>query len=100
MQHLKKLTGIISVTVVLTVVFGLFTSASNPSAKVKVASNPNTVPAIDNTSVYNKLHLQELGLGENAYKLALKGWEKLKATGQVTKNIISICDFTQSSGNK
>lgn len=99
MQHLKKkLTGIIALCLALIVVLGLFTSASNASlVKTKTA---NVAPAVDNTSVYAKLHLKELGLGENAYKLALKGWERLKATGQVTKNIISICDFTQSSGNK
>lgn len=51
-------------------------------------------------SVYSNLHLQELGLNVTAFNLAVKGWEKLRASGDVSKNLISICDFTQSSKNK
>ncbi len=52
------------------------------------------------SSVYTKLHLQELGLSTTAFNLAVKGWEKLRTQGEVSKNLISICDFTQSSKNK
>lgn len=51
-------------------------------------------------SVYANLHLQEMGLSATAFNLAVKGWEKLRAKGEVSKNLISICDFTQSSKNK
>ena len=51
-------------------------------------------------SVYSSLHLKELGLSASAFNLAVKGWEKLRANGEVSKNLISICDFTQSSKNK
>jgi hypothetical protein len=50
--------------------------------------------------LYTKLNLSSLGLSETAFNLALKGWEKLKAKGEVSKSIISICDFTQSSNHK
>ena len=41
-----------------------------------------------------------MGLSENAFQLAVNGWGKLKQNGIVTKDIVSICDFTQSSNNK
>ncbi len=50
--------------------------------------------------IYQQLHLSELGLNKQAFDLAMKGLEKLKATGVVTKDILSICDFSQSSNNK
>ena len=56
--------------------------------------------AFPSSNLYSKLHLKELGLNEDAFNLAVKGWNKLKAKGEVSKNIISICDFTQSSNNK
>lgn len=63
-------------------------TATSPS----IASPPATV--------YSKLHLSSLGLPQAAFNIALTGWEKLKAKGIVSKNIIAICDFTQSSTQK
>src|SRR4051812_41435976 len=61
---------------------------------------PALKPAIVPIELYCKLDLSGLGLSETAFNLAVKGWEKLKAKGEVSKNIVSICDFTQSSKNK
>jgi hypothetical protein len=52
------------------------------------------------TGIYTRLQLQQLGLNESTFDLALKGWQKLKEKGEVSKSVISICDFTQSSNNK
>ena len=52
------------------------------------------------SSVYSNLHLKEFGLSEHTFNLAVKGWEKLKEKGGVSKNYLCICDFTQSSNNK
>jgi hypothetical protein len=52
------------------------------------------------TGIYTRLQLQQLRLNESTFDLALKGWQKLKEKGEVSKSVISICDFTQSSNNK
>ncbi|MES2619250.1 MAG: murein L,D-transpeptidase catalytic domain family protein [Bacteroidota bacterium] len=75
--------------------FLFFTSFTKPADEITL---PKRISASPN--IYSELHLKELGLNENAYNLAVKGWIKLKAKGEVSKNIISICDFTQSSNNK
>jgi len=75
-------------------------SASNPSGEGLVRNNTPVPITFEPASLYAKLNLKKLGLNQAAYQYALKGWEKLKAKGEISKNIISICDFTQPSGNK
>lgn len=97
MQNRRK--DLFRFTVLVALVFSslFFLSAGLPSANEdRVETNYAEQPAM----VYTKLHLKELGLTEKAFILSLKGWEKMKLRGEVSKNIISICDFTQSSNNK
>lgn len=68
-----------------------FTIQPKPSSNTFVQ---NTLPD------YSKLHFTEAGLSDDVYQMALAGWKKLKESGQVPKDILSICDFTQSSNNK
>lgn len=80
-----------------------FTSATESGKTVYTAakaSNSFSFLSTNYREVYSDLRLKELGLNENAFKMALKGWAKLKEKGQVNRDIISICDFTQSSNNK
>ncbi len=71
--------------------------AISPAA-VKKAAN---VPADPALSLYQKLSLEEKGLSFDAFSLALKGYNRLLANNRITRTgIISICDFSQSSGNK
>lgn len=73
---------------------------SGPYTTDAVTETTKTVPATSNELLYSKLNLQSLGLSQSAYNLAIKGWQKMKANGSVTKDIISICDFSQSSNSK
>lgn len=68
----------------------------------KPESDDVTTPiAIDNfQNLYQKLNLGQLGLSYKAYQLGIKGWQKMKADGTVTKDVIAICDFSQSSTQK
>jgi hypothetical protein len=85
----------------LLMAFLLFTSASKPSQPAEDIHYAKKAEAsVQPSSIYAQLHLKELGLGETAFQLAIKGWEKLKNQGQISKSIISICDFTQSANNK
>lgn len=51
--------------------------------------------------IYNKLHSSGFGLPKlESFKEALEGFYKLKAKGLVTKNIITLIDFSLSSNTK
>src|SRR5688572_26371865 len=51
--------------------------------------------------LYNSLRLEHLGLSKEAFDYALKGFNYLdKKQGLFKKNILSICDFSQSSKKK
>lgn len=74
---------------------------SGPYSTDATADNAKPVPQSSSTQLlYAKLNLKQLGLNQTAYMLAIKGWQKMKANGSVSKDIISICDFSQSSNNK
>lgn len=73
---------------------------SGPYTTDAVPQPANSVPANGTELLYAKLNLKELGLSQPAYMLAIKGWQKMKAKGLVSKDIVSICDFSQSSNSK
>lgn len=52
------------------------------------------------TGLYHNLELDKLGLNRTAYELAVKGWEKLKRSGSVSKEIVTICDFTKPANER
>ncbi len=52
-------------------------------------------------SVYDKLHLTELGLSRYAFDYAVKGYNYLRSSGKLKNDqIISIVDFSQASSKK
>lgn len=52
-------------------------------------------------SLYDSIHLEEVGLTPEAFALAWQGYQKLKEQGKVVKaDVLSICDFSQSSRRK
>lgn len=73
---------------------------SGPYTTDAVTETAKTVPATSSELLYAKLNLKDLGLSQPAYMLAIKGWQKMKAKGVVNKDIVSICDFSQSSNSK
>jgi len=94
-RTLLRISTFVSLLTILAIMFIFSTGFTKPADEATVVKPTVTMP-----DVYKKLHLKELGLSENAFNLALKGWNRLKAKGEVTKNIIAICDFTQSSTKK
>jgi hypothetical protein len=77
----------------------LIVTAFHPLQPEKsTASSSSTVTP--SATLYSKLHLSSLGLPQTVFNMALAGWQKLKAKGVVNKNVIAICDFTQSSTKK
>jgi L,D-transpeptidase catalytic domain len=52
-------------------------------------------------SVYDSLRLNTLGLAQEVFDIAMRGMEKLKASGKIINdNIISVVDFSQESSRK
>lgn len=53
------------------------------------------------TSLYDSIHLDELGLQKKVLELALKGFNKLSVRGKLNRDsILSIVDFSKSSREK
>jgi hypothetical protein len=53
------------------------------------------------TDIYSFLNLSQYGLSNEAYQLAIKGFNKLKESGQLlNSSILTIIDFSQSSTKK
>lgn len=51
--------------------------------------------------LYNYMDLEEAGLSEKAFEYAWRGYHNLVKRGKVRrKNVLSICDFSQSSSSK
>jgi hypothetical protein len=71
------------------------------------AANPRVVKATISTVefyskfLYDSLKLKKLGLSREALNYAYRGQQKLASKGRLNNpNILTICDFTQSSGNR
>ena len=102
-QNKRTTTFFLGVIIAMLALFISLTSGTD--ADIALSKNVQSTQAfsslfLNTLPVYSNLHLKELGLNEKAFHLALKGWAKLKSRGEVSKDIISICDFTQSSNNK
>jgi len=65
-------------------------------------AGPEKLPEVDeNQEVYAVLHLADFGLSTEAFRFALKGFEKLKKEGKLlNESVLTIIDFSQSSNKK
>lgn len=86
-------------------------SFNNPSTKKAVAASVASIadsvvaPATETVSLsavlYNKLNLDSLNLSQEALDYAIKGYEKLTASGAVNNNrYLTVIDFSQSGRQK
>ena len=72
-----------------------------PVLSAKSVSGFSLFVAAEATMLNDSLHLDTKGLSINALEYALKGFNYLQQKGLLlNKNILSICDFSQSSKNK
>ena len=68
---------------------------------VEPLDNTKKESCIAEVAVYDSLHLNDLGLSEQAFQYAVKGYDYLKEKGKISnENIISIVDFTKPSYEK
>ena len=78
-------------------------ASANKTAPSFLSANlieANTVEYKSNL-LYDSLQLNRIGLGREAMKYAYKGYHALLKKGMLENtSIITVCDFSQSSGNK
>jgi hypothetical protein len=77
-------------------------ASSTITKSILIKSNIGEVlPASTKPSVYDSLHLNDLGLSREAYDFAIKGLNSLRSEGKLSNDtIISIIDFSLSSARK
>ncbi|HMG67525.1 MAG TPA: murein L,D-transpeptidase catalytic domain family protein [Chitinophagaceae bacterium] len=77
-----------------------FTEKNNPApAKENMEAVHTTINYAE--LVYNDLHLATIGLSENAFEYAYKGYQYLLKKEKLNNpGVLSICDLSQSSGKK
>jgi hypothetical protein len=79
------------------VIKGSYTVAVNKSSNL----SSSAIAAAEATMLNDSLHLDDKGLSKKVLEYALKGYNYLQQKGLlINKDIISICDFSQSSKNK
>ena len=68
---------------------------------VKTGNDPKTDPGIVTAAIYDSLQLSNLGLSEQAFRYAVKGYNYLDEKGKISnEHIISIVDFSKPSNEK
>lgn len=87
-----------------------FFISSTAKSVTRAASNKSSIGYSDSvgvtslkeaTLVFDSLHLEQKGLGKQTLEYAIKGFIYLQDRGILQKNnILSICDFSQSSKQK
>jgi hypothetical protein len=81
-------------------VYNSFGNKAKASAKAARKAEMQLVMATA-TSLYMEMDLQDSGLSRNAFQAAWIGYYKLKKRGLLKKtNVLSICDFSQSSSQQ
>ncbi len=95
-------------TIMLLVAPVLMSGKSHTAQSFTAPADKNTIaaPVVTNSiafadQVYDSLNLDESGLSEQAFEYAWFGYQSMLAKGMLAKKeILSICDFSQSSKNK
>lgn len=78
-----------------------YTTASATVPAVPEATDLTTAAALASTALYDSLHLDELGLSFETLQYAYLGYLRLKKQGALrNEDVLSICDFSQSSFKK
>ena len=87
--------------------FTIIPSEPTASYKAAVATSPVITDSSFGTffsaasAVYNKINLQVYGLSADVFNYAWKGYQKLLEKKMISRsNYLTICDFSQSSGQK
>lgn len=101
----KKIVASVFALVSITFIISAYSSHYQPdpvTVPVSVDSAVSSeVPVVSSYAVlYEQLGLASLKLNRQAFDLAIKGYDKLKAAGKIRSELLTIVDFTQPSTNK
>ena len=83
------------------VLFMSFTSLPNKTNSIKISSTIAAKTVSKNASIYNQIDANTFDMPNfDCFSTALDGFYSLKQKGLVTKNILTVIDFSMSSNNK
>ncbi|MBI3883824.1 MAG: murein L,D-transpeptidase catalytic domain family protein [Sphingobacteriales bacterium] len=72
-----------------------------PVTHINIAAANKSIAAVHKSNLYDSLKLGSLGLAQQAFDCAMKGFTSMKEMGKIeNSDIISIIDFTKSSCKK
>jgi hypothetical protein len=69
-------------------------------AAVNLTDSANKESTINSKALYENMNLNSMGLSQEAFDLAVKGYRYLQSLGKLDNNILSIVDFSLSSIRK
>ena len=78
---------------------GIYMPASSKTVLKDVLPTSSVVKS-EAEILYDSLGLQKIGLNKKAFLFAWKGYTSLLNSGKISKSVLSICDFSQSSRKK
>lgn len=85
----------------LIVLLTSFTSLPSKTNSIEVAATPVESSVSKNASIYSQLDANNCSLPNfECFNTALNGFQLLKERGQITKNILTLVDFSLSSNTK
>lgn len=97
---MKYVVSVLSVIAVFLIAPAFTYGNKSADWNISFKADKNIV-AKESALVYDSLGLEEMGLNEKAFRYAWKGFVSLRNSGRLKNpDIISICDFSQSSKNK
>jgi hypothetical protein len=78
-----------------------YNALATESAKTTVVDNSSATAKSASNVLYDSLNLDKIGLSLEALEYAYKGYEYLLAKGELkNRDILTVCDFSQSSFKK
>ncbi|HEY2722801.1 MAG TPA: murein L,D-transpeptidase catalytic domain family protein [Chitinophagaceae bacterium] len=97
-MHLLKKPAAIALSFLVSFLFIFATPIK--SAKKVITSAPVAIHE-DNAALFSELHLDQMGMSQDAFSAAMYGLEKLNGEGLVQRDdIITVIDFSQPSNKK
>lgn len=85
----------------LLVLLTSFTSLPTKTASIEISSAPVESSVSKNASIYSQLNANNFSLPNyECFNTALNGFQLLKEKGLITKNILTLVDFSMSSNSK
>jgi len=105
-MHLVKKPVVLLAAVLVSFLFEFATAKNSsvremPNSSVRISEENHSINLENTSALFADLHLDEAGMKQTVFNLALQGLQKLSATGEVKRSdIVTIIDFSQPSNQR